>query len=86
MIARPETATMGKAHEEGRFKVVIWSNDHTPAHVHVKTTEGEAVIEIESLKIRTVRGMRERDVARAVEIVSRNARKLMTAWRKIHGE
>jgi hypothetical protein len=72
-------------HREGALRFVIWSNDHRPPHIHVITPDGEAVIELAPVALRDEHGMRERDVARAVEITRMQWRAFLDQWRRIHG-
>ena len=58
--------------------------DHEPPHVHVYG-DGEARIDIETLKILTQGGMSDRDVRRAAEIIEANRQLFRETWRKYHG-
>lgn len=68
------------------FRVVIYTADHEPMHVHVINAEGEAVIVI-GRKARLIRsgGMKDKSIQNAVEIVQDNAGMLAEAWETIHG-
>ncbi|MFT9222806.1 DUF4160 domain-containing protein [Gluconobacter oxydans] len=68
------------------FRVVIYTADHEPMHVHVINAEGEAVIVI-GRKARLIRsgGMKDRSIQNALEIVQDNAGMLAEAWETIHG-
>ncbi|WP_084542173.1 DUF4160 domain-containing protein [Calidithermus chliarophilus] len=73
------------------FRIVIYPNDHRPPHVHVMTTDGEVLILLgldgEAVEIREIRGgVKNGDVVRAVEIVSRDNDSLLEWWREIHGD
>jgi hypothetical protein len=76
---------MSTVHREDGYRFVIWSNDHPPAHVHAIRGGGVAVIEIRSLAVRSVRGLRDAEVVKAVRIVEANRNMLLRKWRKIHG-
>jgi len=69
----------------GGFAVMIYTQDHIPAHVLVWRAGGEIVINIATLEITKAEGMSRRDSARAVEIVEENQRYLLGSWREIHG-
>lgn len=47
--------------------------------------DGEARIDIETLKILTQGGMSDRDVRRAAEIIEANRQLFRETWRKYHG-
>ena len=67
------------------FEVMIYTQDHIPAHVHVWRAGGEIVVNIATLEITKAEDMSRRDSARAVEIVEENQRYLLGRWREIHG-
>ena len=71
------------------LRVVIYRDDHTPAHVHV-FGDGEAKIELIGVDGTTPRllyaeGFKRSDVRRAMELVSENRDHLIRRWREIHG-
>jgi hypothetical protein len=75
----------------GGLRVVIWPNDHRPAHVHVKAGEGEAVFNLNCPdgppELRDSYGFKVPDVNRIdeaalVELVPT----LCAEWRTIHGD
>ncbi|MBV9110359.1 MAG: DUF4160 domain-containing protein [Gemmatimonadetes bacterium] len=76
---------MPVVYREGPFVFRIWPADHDPPHVHVYNGDGTCVIEIETGKVRDIRGMRLPDVNAAGAIAGRNWVRLLAAWRKIHG-
>jgi hypothetical protein len=74
----------------GPFKVVIYFDDHEPAHVHViHSSDCVAVINISvvgSLELREVRGnMKVNDVKRALRLVHENQEEYLKSWHNIHG-
>lgn len=74
-------------HTEAGFTFRIWPNDHAPAHVHAWKAGAVAVIELEPVAVREVKGaMKSADVVRTVRIVEANLGKLKKAWRHIHGK
>lgn len=66
------------------MRFVIYTADHEPPHAHV-IGEGEARIDIVSLKVITQGGMSDRDVHRAVDAIEENQALFLEAWRKYHG-
>jgi predicted HAD superfamily Cof-like phosphohydrolase len=66
------------------LRFVIYTADHEPAHVHVYG-DGEARIDILTLKVLTQGGLSDRDVRRAALIVEENRQLFMETWRKYHG-
>ena len=74
----------------GGLRVVIWPNDHRPAHVQVNCADGEAVFNLHCPggppALRDSYGFRLTDlnrieVARAAAITA-----LCAEWRTIHGD
>lgn len=66
------------------MRFVIYTADHEPPHAHV-IGEGEARIDIVSLKVITQGGMSDRDVRRAVDAIEENQALFLEARRKYHG-
>jgi hypothetical protein len=69
---------------EHGLRFVIYTADHEPPHVHVYG-DGEARIDIASLKVMTQGGMSDRDVRRAVDTIEANRDRFLDVWRKYHG-
>jgi Domain of unknown function (DUF4160) len=70
------------------LNVVIFLDDHEPAHVHV-FGDGEAKIELvgqdETPRLVWARGMTRAEVRRAMRIVTQHRDALLRRWREIHG-
>ena len=70
------------------FRVVIYLNDHDPAHVHV-FGDGEAKINLlgtgGSPELIWADGMSRGDVRRALRIVTDEQTALLARWEEIHG-
>lgn len=73
----------------GRLRVVVYPNDHRPAHVHVIGQGHEAVFELNrpvgSVTLRENYGFGRRDLARIVVALIENLVELLAAWERIHG-
>lgn len=79
----------------GRYRVVIYSNDHRPAHVHVlrgkRLREAEAVFELQCPGgppvLDEIRGnMTPREANRISRWLSASLEDLCSKWRGIHGD
>lgn len=80
------------------FKVVIYSNDHIPAHVHVLKGSGEIRINLGYVSrkeeettippsLMTVTGtISNKEIAKALGVVQKNQARLLTRWSEIHDE
>jgi len=70
------------------FRIVIFVNDHEPAHVHV-FGDGEAKINLRGTNgtpdLMWVEGMSRGDVRRAMRIVTEEQALLLARWEDIHG-
>lgn len=79
---------MAKILGERGFRVIIYTNDHLPAHVHVMTERGEAKIQIEPrIKLIEIMGrMTETQARQAIRLVTENHDLLLAQWNRIHGK
>jgi Domain of unknown function (DUF4160) len=75
------------------FRVVIYPNDHIPAHVHVVKGSGEVRIDLGSIEaeilpsIMSISGkISDKDVVKALRLVAEHQSELLDEWGKIHGE
>lgn len=76
---------------EGFIVLVLFPpREHGPAHVHVAKADEEVLINLpihgQALSVRENRGMRDRDVARAMELVGERVADCIAKWEKIHGK
>ena len=73
----------------GGLRVVIYSNDHRPAHVHVIGNNHEAVFKLGCstgpVVLRENYGFSKRDLARIQVVLFQNLTALCMAWENIHG-
>lgn len=72
----------------GGFRVVIFIDDHDPAHVHV-FGDGQAKINLCAAdgepELVWVDGMKRNDVRRAMRIVIEHKTLFLSRWTEIHG-
>ena len=72
------------------LRVVIWPNDHRPAHVHVIGAGGEAVFDLRCPsgppELREVYGFRLAEVTRIERELAERLRMLCEEWSRIHGD
>lgn len=73
----------------GNLRVVVYPNDHRPAHVHVIGQGHEAVFELNRpagrVALRENYGFSRRDLAKIVKALQQHLAELLAAWEKIHG-
>ena len=65
------------------FSIMIYTHDHEPMHVHVFSADGEVIVNLLDLSVRSRRGMDNRDARRAQEIVNANQDFLCGEWDRI---
>jgi hypothetical protein len=78
---------MVTVHRAYGFRFVIFSNDHSPAHVHVFGHGGEAKIGLEGpggITLDWVAGIRRGDVRKLMQEVHSERERLIAMWRTIH--
>ena len=70
------------------LRIVIYTDDHEPAHVHV-FGDGQAKINLlgpdGGPELIWAEGMKRNEVRRAMEIVSEEQAGFLARWREIHG-
>jgi hypothetical protein len=74
----------------GPFRVIIYPDDHEPAHVHINHSSGCVAIfnvgKDTEPELREVRGkMKYNDVKRAVKLVQQRHTEYLKRWKEIHG-
>jgi hypothetical protein len=66
-------------------RVVIYLNEHPPAHVHVLGSGWVVVVDLIELDAREAIGCDEREARRVLRLVAGHREALMDAWRRFHG-
>jgi hypothetical protein len=81
-IARPhEIAAMPTVLRKNGFEFFFWSNDHSPAHIHVFKAGGEAKFNLEPLvELVYTRGMKVADISQAQRLVKQHHALLLKAF------
>jgi hypothetical protein len=67
------------------LRVVIYPNDHPPAHVHVLGPGWVVVIDLIEPTVREAIGCDEREARRVLRLVASHQGTLIDAWRHFHG-
>ncbi|CFX24473.1 conserved protein of unknown function [Candidatus Filomicrobium marinum] len=75
-------------HRAHGLRVIIFTDDHEPAHVHV-FGDGHAKINLigpdGAPALVSTEGMKRSDVRRAMQIVRDQQEQFLARWRQIHG-
>jgi hypothetical protein len=73
----------------GGLRVVIYPNDHRPAHIHVIGSEAEAVFNLNCpagpVTLRENYGFSRPEITRIEDELLSHLERLCGAWEKIHG-
>jgi hypothetical protein len=76
---------MVTVHRAYGFRFVIFSNDHSPAHVFGQGGEAKIVLEGPSgVGLDWVAGISRGDVRKLMQEVRRERGRLLAVWRRIH--
>jgi Domain of unknown function (DUF4160) len=67
------------------LRVVIYPNDHPPAHVHLLGPWVGGGDQLIGLKVRETIACDEREARRVLRLVAGHQGTLMGAWRRFHG-
>jgi len=74
----------------GKLRVMIYSNDHPPAHVHIVGPNGSARVRLgEADRLPLVlenEGLSRRQLTLALRAVLEHRHQLNEAWKRIHGQ
>ena len=80
---------MGVVFRFGGFRIVIWPNDHRPAHVHVMASGAEAVFKLNCVagppKLRESFGFKLHEVNEIRKLIAENLEFLCMRWSEAHG-
>jgi Domain of unknown function (DUF4160) len=72
---------------EDGFRIVIFTDDHMPPHVHIFKSGAEVKIELIEPKIIKVEGkISSKDVVRAYDLVVDRQLEFLEKWEEIHGK
>ena len=67
------------------FSVRMYFNDHPPPHVHVILGLSEARIDLGTISLTHVYGMKKKAAAKAKQLVRENRGFLLQKWVELHG-
>jgi hypothetical protein len=77
---------MPTIHREAGYRFVIYTQDHPPPHVHVKSAGCEAKIALEDGTVLRNDGFPRRELSRIVALVVRHGDLLRNGWHGVFGE
>ncbi len=62
------------------YRVVMYLNDHLPAHVHVKKDRNEVRVQIDPVQIMDNWGYNQREIKAILELITTHQEQLLAAW------
>jgi hypothetical protein len=65
---------------------MIYTRDHSPAHIHIHKNGKSAKIAINPVSLMENRGLSDKDLKIALEIVEENKLLFQTKWIEMYGE
>lgn len=72
----------------GSYRIVVYSNDHSPPHVHA-VGDGHAKFDLgataSAVRLTEVDGIPVRDVRRIAAMIAKHHAECLAAWERIHG-
>ena len=69
----------------GGYRIVIYTADHGPAHVHVISADRIAKVYLTPVTVVENRGYLSRELRKIERIIIDNRQLLLDAWNEIHG-
>jgi hypothetical protein len=72
----------------GKFIIVIYTNDHAPAHVHVRFDDCDVrvLLSMETLSVYSMKANpKKQDVRQALAAVAANLTECLAKWEELHG-
>ncbi|MET0575802.1 MAG: DUF4160 domain-containing protein [Mesorhizobium sp.] len=74
----------GHCFARGWLRIVIFSDDHEPAHVHV-FGDGHAKINLQPDTLELLWTLTRSEARKAMKIVAKYRESLLETWRELHG-
>ncbi len=68
----------------GPYIVVIYTKDHLPPHVHVKSADNEARIELDPVRIMDNYGFKPGQIRAILKLIQAHQQKLIARWEEFH--
>ena len=66
------------------WRIVVYPNDHPPAHVHVIGPGWVMVVNLLGLEVRETIGCTEQEARRVLRLIEAHQADLMEAWKRHH--
>jgi hypothetical protein len=71
---------------EGGYRIVIFPNDHPPAHVHIIKDDLDAKVQLDPIEFIEEPDFNPRQMKRILKLVREHQQELLDKWDEIHPE
>ena len=69
------------------LRFYFYASEHLPIHVHIENSDGDAKIALEpEIKLIENRGIKSRDIKRALDIIKLYREEFIEKWKEFHDE
>lgn len=68
------------------IRFLIFTRDHSPAHVHVEQAGRTCQVSLETFRAAKIEGFKPKEVYVITAYVKKNQERFLAAWEAIHGE
>lgn len=69
------------------MRFFFYSEEHLPIHIHVENADGRAKFNVENdIELVSNKGLKEKDLKRAKEIIRMYRDEIIKKWKQYHGE
>ena len=69
---------------EGPFTVVIYTKDHLPAHVHVKSAGNEARVALDPIEVMKNWGFKPGEIRTVLKLIQVHQQDLLGKWDELY--
>jgi len=69
---------------QGAYTVIIYTRDHPPAHVHVKSADKEARVRLNPVEVTDNWGFRPSETRAILKLIQDHQRELLDKWAEIY--
>ncbi|MBI5957890.1 MAG: DUF4160 domain-containing protein [Chloroflexi bacterium] len=71
---------------KGKLKIMVFSRDHNPPHVHVYDAEKQVTIKLKPVQVMENSGFNSRKLGQVLEIIEEHQALLLAAWEELNGQ
>ena len=68
------------------MKFFLYSLEHLPIHIHVRSADGTAKFEVNPVRLVESHGIKPKDLVLAEALVEQHSELIINKWHEFHGE